>query len=112
MGSVRSSTIIFIVYIIILAAGFACNIVLGIITFNEETAKDYFQLDQVKFLRVITLIGNAVGALFSLALFSRLQPKHVLSLSLTLESALVALTAFLPLSYPVVITSSSLIGLC
>jgi MFS family permease len=69
-------------------------------------------LDQVKFLRVLTLLGNAVGALLSLALFSRLPPKLTLSLSLPLESALIALSAFLPLSYPTVIISSSLIGLC
>ena len=112
MGSIRSSTIIFIVYIIILAAGFVCNIVLGIITFNQETAIAYFNLDQVKFLRVLTLLGNALGALLSLALFSKLPPKYILSLSLTLESALLALAAFQPLSYPSVIISCLLIGLC
>jgi len=112
MGSIRSSTIIFILYITILSTGFVCNIFLGVITFNQDTAKEYFHLDQVKFLRVLTLLGNALGALLSLALFRRLQPKNILSLSLTLESALLALSAFLRLSYPVVIISCLLIGLC
>ena len=112
MVSIRSSTIIFIVYITILSTGFVCNIFLGIITFNQESAKEYFHLDQVKFLRVLTLLGNALGALLSLALFSRLPPKNILCLSLTLESAMLALSSFLPLSYPAVIISCLLIGLC
>ncbi len=115
MSWLRSSTIIYIVFITILITGFVGSIDLGIIAFNQKEARYYFKLEdleQVKFLRVLTILGNAIGALLSLFLFSRVPPKYILSLSLPLESTLLALSVFLPQSNPAILVSLSLRGIC